>query len=100
MKTRSDTIKVKTIANFLRKLRGGSQASLVVADDAALYAVKFDSNPQGQLLLFNEALASELYRLLKLPTPSWAPFLVDDAYLDANPGVWFELPSGKRRPPA
>jgi hypothetical protein len=86
------------ITRFIRRLHGSSQSWLAVGSDFANYVVKFNSNPQGQNLLFNEAFGSELYRAVGLLTAGWCPIQVDDESLDRNPQVWFEVPNGTRRP--
>src|SRR6266568_260779 len=93
----SDAHGVREIMRIVRNLRGGAQASLVIANNTS-YAIKFNSNPQGENLLFNEALGSELYRILELPTAGWTPIYVDAATLDENRSIWFKLPCGSRRP--
>ena len=82
----------------VRKLRGGSQPVLAVADDQQQYVVKFHNNPQGRNVLWNEAAGSMLYRALGLPTPAWKPLRVSTAFLRAHRNCWLETPSGLRCP--
>ena len=54
----------------IRRLRGGSQAQLMVADDGHEYVIKFQGNPQTTRVLANEYLAARLARMIKLNVPS------------------------------
>jgi hypothetical protein len=47
---------IKAITH-IRRLRGGSQAQLMVADDGHQYVIKFQGNPQTTRVLANEYLA-------------------------------------------
>jgi hypothetical protein len=86
---------------FLRKMRGGAQSSLVKADDGNFYIVKALGNPQGNQVLFNEALASELMRIIGLPVPNWRTIHISDEFICQNPELWFETSgSGRKRPQA
>ena len=51
------------------RLRGGSQAQLMTADDGHEYAVKFEGNPQTTRVLANEYLAGHLARTIGLSVP-------------------------------
>lgn len=86
------------VVRFIRKLRGGSQPILAQASDGALYVVKFQDNPQGPNLMFNECSGTELYRACGLLVPDWRPVFVARAFLDAHPECWFEMPEGRVRP--
>ncbi len=86
--------------NFLRRMRGGAQSSLVRASDGALYVVKLHGNPQGPNVLANEALGSWLAAQLGLETPAWRQISISDEFLAQNPEMWFETPSGRVRPAA
>ena len=86
---------------FLRKMRGGAQSSLLQAEDGKHYIVKLPGNPQGTETLFNEAFASELMRIAGFPVPTWRRIEVSEEFLSANRGVWFETSgSGRQRPQA
>jgi hypothetical protein len=50
-------------STHIRRLRGGSQAQLMVADDGHEYVIKFQGNPQTTRVLANEYLAGRLARL-------------------------------------
>jgi hypothetical protein len=81
-------------AQFIRKMRGGSQPALIRCDDDKLYVVKFLGNRQGPNLLANEVLGSELLLTCGLPTPRWKPIFVSPAFLKENSNVAFETPFG------
>jgi hypothetical protein len=87
-----------SVALFIRKLCGGSQPILVQASDGHLYVVKFANNLQGQNLLFNEAIGSELYAACQMPVVPWKPILVTDQFIDQNRTCWMETPEGRLRP--
>jgi hypothetical protein len=53
----------------IRRVRGGSQAQVMRADDCNEYVVKMMGNPQDTRILANELLASRLARLIGLPVP-------------------------------
>ena len=87
-----------SLSQTLRRLRGGSQPILAVADDQQQYVVKFHNNPQGRNVLWNEAAGSLLYSALGLPTPEWKPLRVTSAFLLAHRNCWLETPTGVRCP--
>ena len=72
---------------LVRKMRGGSQAHLVEADDDRFYVVKFRNNPQGIRILINEALGSFLLQKMGIDSPAMAYVEVDDEFLAANPQI-------------
>jgi hypothetical protein len=80
---------------FIRRMRGGSQASLIRCNDGKLYVVKFSNNQQGPNVLANEVIGSQLLRTLGFPTPSWKQVFVSNDFIDQNPDTAFEAPSGK-----
>jgi hypothetical protein len=79
---------------FVRKMRGGSQSSLVGTSDCNFYVLKLANNPQGRNTLFNEAFGSILARSLGLPIPDWQPIQVSRDFIARNPGLRFEMPEG------
>ena len=86
---------------FHRKMRGGSQSSLLQAEDGNYYIVKMLGNPQGSSVLFNEAFGSEIMRLIGLEVPDWSPILVPQQFIDETSSLWFEMQGpGHRRPVA
>jgi hypothetical protein len=88
----------RSVTQFIRNLRGGSQPILAQADDGLLYVVKFANNPQGPNLLFNESAGSELYQACGLPVPEWTPLWISDSFLDSNSGCWIHAEEGCLRP--
>jgi hypothetical protein len=64
---------------YVRRMRGGSQAHLLRCSDGEYYVVKFQNNPQGTRILANELLAAILASRLGLPIPESA--IVDVAEL-------------------
>lgn len=67
---------VKAVTH-IRRLRGGSQAQLMAADDGHQYVVKFQGNPQTTRVLANEYLAGRLARMIGLNVPEPAIIHVD-----------------------
>ncbi|HZQ20274.1 MAG TPA: HipA family kinase [Terriglobales bacterium] len=61
----------------VRRLRGGSQAQLMAADDGRKYVIKFQGNPQTTRVLANEYLAGRLARMIGLSLPEPAIIQVD-----------------------
>lgn len=51
---------------YVRRMRGGSQAHLLRCSDGEYYVVKFQNNPQGTRILANELLAAVLASRLGL----------------------------------
>lgn len=78
---------------FVRKLRGGTQAHLLTANDGCHYVVKFKSNPQGRRTLINELIASALLQYLQLPSPRTALVHLSSDFLAENPNVHIQLAS-------
>ena len=91
-------ITTASLSVFGRKLRGGSQPILAEASDGFHYVVKFRNNPQGRSVLFNESMGTELYRACGLAVPKWRPLILEDSFLDQNPGSWIETHDGRLRP--
>ena len=58
---------VKAVEQICR-MRGGSQSHLMQCSDGNRYVIKFQNNPQGRKILFNEFLGTCLMKLLGLPT--------------------------------
>lgn len=83
-------VKLDSIVEYVRPLRGGSQPFLARASDGHLYVVKFKSNPQGQNVLLNECVGNELYRLCGLKVPDWTPFRLTPSFLKRNHQCWPE----------
>jgi hypothetical protein len=86
------------VTQYIRNLRGGSQAILAEASDGLSYVVKFKNNLQGANLPFNESIGYELYQACGLAGPSWKQLLVTDAFIDQNRNCWMQTPEGSLRP--
>lgn len=65
---------IKAIEHVSR-LRGGSQAQVMLADDGNRYVAKFQGNPQHNRVLANEYLACSLARLIGFNVPE--PVIID-----------------------
>jgi len=57
------------ISRIVCRLRAGSQAQFVQAEDGHLYAAKFCGNPQGNRTLINECVSSSLLGHLHVSAP-------------------------------
>jgi hypothetical protein len=58
------------IKRIVRRMRGGSQAHMVEAEDGGFYVAKFANNPQGSRTLINEWVVHRLFQRIGLTTPS------------------------------
>jgi hypothetical protein len=83
---------------FVRKMNGGSQSILVQCDDHKYYVVKMTGNPRGENALANEVLGSMIVGAVGLPVAEGRAIYISDRFIDGEPDLWFELPSGTRRP--
>ena len=79
-------------------MKGGSQAILVQCDDNRFYVVKMAGNPQGPNVVANEFLGSVIAGAVGLPVAESMLIHLSDHFIDSEPDIWFELPSGKKRP--
>ncbi len=61
--------------DHVSRLRGGSQAQVMLADDGNRYVTKFQGNPQHNRVLANEYLACSLARLIGFNVPE--PVIID-----------------------
>lgn len=68
---------INAIAHISR-LRGGSQAQVMLADDGNRYVVKFLGNPQHDRVLANEYLACRLAKLIGFSVPEPVIIHVDE----------------------
>jgi hypothetical protein len=82
----------------LRRVRGGSQAHVILADNNRQYVCKMKKNPQSDLVLVNELLATRLARHIGLCVPTPELILATDTFFDHNPSVKFELGSRSYQP--
>ena len=89
---------IKAITH-IRRLRGGSQAQLMVADDGHEYVIKFQGNPQTTRVLANEYLAGRLARMIGLNVPEPAVIHVD-AETIRRYDISFQLAGSEIVPPA
>jgi hypothetical protein len=92
-------IKLSSVVEYVRPLRGVSQPFLARTSDGKLYVVKFMGNPQGQNVLLNECVGNELYRLCGLPVSGWTPLRLTPSFLKRNQWCWPE-DGGVSRPSA
>ena len=76
-----------TALEYIRPMRGGSQAHLMRADDGHFYVIKFTNNPQGSRILANEWLAGRLAQALALPVPPMAIIAVPQRLIAASPDL-------------
>jgi hypothetical protein len=83
---------------YIRKMKGGSQSILVRANDGRHYIVKLTDNPAGANVLANEHMGSKLAKAVGLPVAETKGICLSDSFIDSHPELWFELPSGVRRP--
>jgi hypothetical protein len=83
---------------YIRKMKGGSQSILVRANDGRHYVVKLTDNPIGPNLLANEHMGSLVAKAVGLPVAEARGICLSDSFIDSHPDLWFELPSGVRRP--
>lgn len=84
---------------FMRKMRGGTQSSLLQAEDGNYYIVKVPDNPQGPEVLFNEAFGTIIMRFLGLPVPEWRVIALSDEFIDQNREIWIETAGSIRQRP-
>jgi hypothetical protein len=91
--------KVVLSANkYIRKMRGGSQAIFVRANDGKHYVVKMHGNPAGANVLANEQIGSLVAGAVGLPVVKPKGIFLSDSFIDYHPDLWFELSTGVRRP--
>ena len=85
---------------YIRKMKGGSQSILVQGDDERFYVVKMAGNPQGSNVVANEFLGSVIAGAVGLPVAESMAIHLSDHFIDSEQDIWFELPSGRKRPDA
>jgi hypothetical protein len=74
-------------ARLIRKMRGGAQSHLMVANDGHYYVVKFLNNPQHRRILVNEWISGVLMRHLQIHTPEIALIQLTQEFIAANPDL-------------
>ena len=79
----------------IKRMRGGANAHLVLADDDRYYVVKFRNNPQHQRILVNELVCSVMLKYLQLPTPEWEIVQVPKELIDQTHELTMEV--GRRK---
>ncbi|MEZ5352004.1 MAG: HipA family kinase [Bryobacteraceae bacterium] len=82
---------------WLRKMRGGSQAQLIEADDGHCYVVKPVNNPQHRRILVNEWISAVFLRYLQIHTPETVFIETAVEFLEQFPDCRVE--SGNRSAP-
>ncbi len=90
-----DPFRVVAAHRFVRRMRGGTQAHLIEADNGQFYVVKFSNNPQHRRVLINEAIGSVLLHHLGVSTPEPVLVSVTEEFLRENPDVSLQLPQGR-----
>src|SRR3954452_12820517 len=78
---------------LIRKMRGGSQAHLLQADDDRFYVVKFRNNPQHRRILINEWLGGTLIKFLNVVVPDMHIVNIGEHFLAAYPEAGIRLGS-------
>lgn len=81
----------------IRRMRGGANAHLVLADDDQHYVVKFSNNPQHRRVLVNELICYVLLDYLGLPSPGWQVVEVPNSLIEADAALCLE--HGRRSEP-
>src|SRR4051794_38366945 len=72
---------------WVRKMRGGSQAHMIVADDGHHYVVKFKQNAQHRRILVNEWVSVQLLDYLGIPNAHAEMIRLNDEFLSAHPEI-------------
>lgn len=75
----------------IRRMRGGANAHLMLADDGCYYVVKFRNNPQHSRILVNELVSYVLLDYLRLPTPRWDIVDVPGSLIEATSEMTMEV---------
>ena len=81
----------------IRRMRGGANAHLMLADDRHYYVVKFRNNPQHPRILVNELISYTLLDYLQLPVPKWDIIDVPAELIEASPEMTMEVGRNDRR---
>lgn len=83
----------------IKRMRGGSSAHMMLADDEHYYVVKFRDNPQHSRVLVNELICYVLLDYLGLPVPGWEIVDVPEYLIEAAPELTLETGKESRRCP-
>lgn len=83
---------------LLRRLRGGSQAHLLEADDGQAYVTKFKENPQHRRVLINEWIGAALFRAIGVVAPRVRAIRISAEFLAAYPELCLMLENGRTVP--
>ena len=81
----------------IRRMRGGANAHLMLADDRHYYVVKFRNNPQHARILVNELVSYVLLDYLQLPAPRWDIVEVPEELIEGSPEMTMEAGWKNRR---
>lgn len=74
----------------VRRMRGGANSHLMLADDGCYYVVKFRNNPQHPRVLINELICYVLLDHLGLPHPGWSIVQVPASLIERSPDLVME----------
>lgn len=87
-------VPIVTARQYVRPLRGGSQAHLLEANDGYRYVTKFRNNPQAMEILANEYLAARIGRDLGLSIPVPVQIEVQREFVRDHPELSLRRLSG------
>ena len=79
----------------IRRMRGGAQSHLMLADDGGYYIVKFQNNPQHRRILANEMLAAQIAEKLGLPVARAEVVLVTPELIEDTPELHIQKSLGR-----
>jgi hypothetical protein len=85
-----------TAVQAVQRMRGGAQSQLMLGDDAALWVVKFQNNPQHLRVLANELIATRLAEAVGLTVPKCEVVEVSEWLIAHSPGMVMEMARGAR----
>ena len=81
----------------IRRMRGGANSHLMLADDGCHYVVKFRNNPQHSRVLINELISYVLLEHLGLPHPGWSIVNVSPSLIERCPDLVVESSAATHR---
>src|SRR5579859_6331917 len=85
-----------TATRHLRKMRGGSQAQLLLASDGRQYVTKFQGNPQHTRILANELIFTRMAHWFGLPVPRCEIIEVPESFIEETPELRITDSAGVR----